>query len=591
MPKIVSTDQNGFIKGRNISYNIRLIQDIIDYAEKFEVNGAVLFLDFAKAFDTVEWNYMFATLKHFGFKSSFIKWVKTLYANITCKISNNGWLSESLNISRGIRQGCPLSALLFVITVETMAARLRQEESLHGLKFHNTQSREYKISQLADDTTLFLKAKSDITKALNIIETFGSLSGLILNREKSQGIKLGDKGIIEDNFEQIDWTSSSVKALGVHFGVHSENILRLNWEIGKIEKLINKWRNRKLTMIGRIQITKSILIPQITYIISVLPMPNDTIKRIEQLLYKFVWDNKPEKIKRKTMIKTYEDGGLKMIDLYSHVKTIQSKWVLKLLENDHSGDQQWKILPQFYYNKFGADLFIFNLNLDNLKNLPNYDSIPLFYQEVLKAWNDIGGGQKEYSIKPTDIASQYIWGNKFIKYKKKMLLFKNWINSDIRTIKDLLDEQGKISEEVILRKLTDKHNWMSQITIIKKAIPEIWLQLLKNSDIHKYNFHYKQNIRMNSGKKIPLNKLTNRMIYSNLVQKRPEDPITFNYWKYTFGIEKIALNKTLTFIFHGLEENKYKIFRWKLLNKILPTKLYLYKWKITRGPKGHISCT
>ena len=74
------------------------------------------------------------------------------------------------------------------------------------------------------------------------------------------------------------------------------------------------------------------------------------------------------------------------------------------------------------------------------------------------------------------------------------------------------------------------------------------------------------------------------MIYSNLIQNRSEDPITFNYWKYTFGIEKIALNKTLTFVFHGLEENKYKIFRWKLFNKILPTKLYLYKWKIKTDP-------
>ena len=159
------------------------------------------FLDFAKAFDTVEWNYMFTTLKSFGFKDSFMKWVHTLYSQIShvsCKITNNGWLSSKLHISRGIRQGCPLSALLFVITVETMAARLRQEESIQGLKFHNTQAKEFKISQLADDTTLFLRYKSDITNALNIIEIFGSLSGLILNREKSQGIKLGDKGIIED---------------------------------------------------------------------------------------------------------------------------------------------------------------------------------------------------------------------------------------------------------------------------------------------------------------------------------------------------------------------------------------------------------
>ena len=60
LPHIIHTDQNGFVKGRNIHYNIRLIQDIIDYSENFEVEGNLLFLDFAKAFDTVEWDYMFS---------------------------------------------------------------------------------------------------------------------------------------------------------------------------------------------------------------------------------------------------------------------------------------------------------------------------------------------------------------------------------------------------------------------------------------------------------------------------------------------------------------------------------------------------
>ena len=414
LPKIVSTDQNGFIKGRNISYNIRLIQDIIDYAEKFEVNGAILFLDFAKAFDTVEWDYMFKTLTHFGFQNSFMKWVRTLYTDITCKIYNNGWLSSPLHITRGIRQGCPLSALLFVITVETMAARLRQEETLHGLKFHNSQGREYKISQLADDTTLFLKSKQDITKALNIIEVFGSLSGLILNRQKSQGIKLGDKGIIEDDFEQIDWTCPAVKALGVYFGINAEFTSAKNWnlKVEKLEKLITQWQKRKLTMIGRIQIVKSLLIPQITYLTTVICMPKNILKRVEHLIYKFIWDNKSEKVKRTTLIKNFKEGGLKMIDLQAHIKTLQSKWILKLLDKDEG---QWKILPKYYYNKFGKNLIILKFNLDNIKSLPNVDTIPLFYREVLNAWYTIKD-TNQIPNEPVKIGNQIIWGNKYIKF-------------------------------------------------------------------------------------------------------------------------------------------------------------------------------
>ena len=215
IPKIISTDQNGFINGRNISYNIRIIQDIIDNAEKFEENGAILFLDFAKALETLKWNFMFETLKYFGFKTSFMQWVTTMYNDITCKVTNNGWISTSLNISRDIRQGCPLLSLLFVMTVETMAARVRQDKNIKSIKLFEGQDKDFKILQLADDKTLFLKTKQDIRKTLNLIEIFGSLSGLVLNRSKSHGIKLGNnKILIEDDFEDIDWSSTSVKALG-----------------------------------------------------------------------------------------------------------------------------------------------------------------------------------------------------------------------------------------------------------------------------------------------------------------------------------------------------------------------------------------
>ena len=73
--KIVSTDQNGYIKNRFIGFNIRQIQDIIDYAEDINLDGILLFLDFQKAFDSIEWNFMNMRLKKFGFGDLFIKWV------------------------------------------------------------------------------------------------------------------------------------------------------------------------------------------------------------------------------------------------------------------------------------------------------------------------------------------------------------------------------------------------------------------------------------------------------------------------------------------------------------------------------------
>lgn len=109
LPHIISQDQQGYIKNRNISFNIRQIQDVIDFINTSEMKneGIILFLDFKKAFDTVKWPFMISTLEKFGFKENFIKWIKTLYKNANACIANNGWISDHFYISQGVRQDAP----------------------------------------------------------------------------------------------------------------------------------------------------------------------------------------------------------------------------------------------------------------------------------------------------------------------------------------------------------------------------------------------------------------------------------------------------------------------------------------------------
>jgi hypothetical protein len=134
LPKIINVDQTGYVKNRFIGFNLRQIQDIIDYADIYKIEGAIIFVDFTKAFDSLEWNFMLHTLKHFGFNESFINWVKTLYTDIQTCVMNNGWVSEMFKNKRGIRQKCPLSALLFVLSVEIMASRLRNNKDIKGFQ-------------------------------------------------------------------------------------------------------------------------------------------------------------------------------------------------------------------------------------------------------------------------------------------------------------------------------------------------------------------------------------------------------------------------------------------------------------------------
>ena len=590
LPKIIHSDQNGFIKGRNINYNIRLIQDIIDYSNNHNLKGLILFVDFAKAFDTVEWEYMFTVLKQFNFGNSFIHWVHTLYYDNEFSISNNGWISSPTKISRGIKQGCPLSSLLFVITVETMAIKIRQEESLKGIKLSVHHKYQFKISQLADDTTLFLKSKEDVTKALNIIEIFGSLSGLILNREKSYGIQLGKIPDMPNDFERIDWSSKSVKTLGIIFNKNKNEMLTQNWDsrIVKIKSIIQSWSNRQLSMIGKVQIIKSLLIPQITYLYSVLPMPKKYIQSVNKIIFKFLWNGKSEKIKRNTITNKYTEGGLQMINLEMHIKTVLTKWISNLTDKTSAA---WKQIPLQYFNNFGENFAIFSMNLDNIKNLNNINIVPEFYQNIIKAWIEIGGSQKPYPKNNIEILKQPIWGNKFIKFNGKMLTHRTWINSGILYIKDIVDENGTLNERTITEKLINKSNWISEISTLKKAIPKIWLTKLQSNttwNSYQINCHTTTlKIKNKSKTNKNLNKLTNKEIYNILCSNQSMDPISYIYWENIFphlsDIKK-RFNDSFQFIFHTLKDNKLKMFRWKLAHKILVNTENLYKWKIATSP-------
>lgn len=109
---LIDPEQTGFLKGRFIGENVRLILDLISYCNDHDIPGALIFLDYEKAFDRLDWGFIQNTLTYFNFGSDFRLWVRTLYNNTSSCVVNNGFLTEYFRISRDVRQGCPLSPYL-----------------------------------------------------------------------------------------------------------------------------------------------------------------------------------------------------------------------------------------------------------------------------------------------------------------------------------------------------------------------------------------------------------------------------------------------------------------------------------------------
>ena len=116
LPNIINNCQTGFLKGRYIGENIRLLFDIIEHSLETNKPGCLIFADFEKAFDSLDHNFMLKTLSSFNFGESFLKWINLFYTDIQTCVYNNGHMSDFFNVERGVRQGCPLSPYLFIST-------------------------------------------------------------------------------------------------------------------------------------------------------------------------------------------------------------------------------------------------------------------------------------------------------------------------------------------------------------------------------------------------------------------------------------------------------------------------------------------
>ena len=220
------------------------------------------------------------------------------------------------------------------------------------------------------DTTLFLDGtKSCIERSFFLLDSFGKLSGLNVNYEKTEALWIGsftnrtDKINIKRN---IKWTFRRVKALGVWFSTCSEEASTLNHQkkTGKVSKIISCWQLRRLTVLGKINAIESLAASHLVYIMSPLLSSKSYLKDINQLLYNFLWDKKGDKIKRNEMLNYYKNGGLKMLDIQTFNRALKAKWVQKYLDDNNRG--KWKLFFDYYLAQHNGKLLMTgNINIQD----------------------------------------------------------------------------------------------------------------------------------------------------------------------------------------------------------------------------------
>ena len=570
---IINPNQVAYIKGRYIGCNIRLIEDIIELCDKEEKGGILMMLDFKKAFDSLEWDFLFKALKYFNFGDTFIKWIQTLYKDPVACIKNNGHLSKEIEIYRGIRQGCPVSALLFIIATEIMALAIRQNVNIQGFKVNVN---NIKILQYADDGTLFLNTEDEMKIAVDIISLFGKLAGTTLNLSKCEGLWLGSDKYRQQNCNllNIKWPIEPIRCLGIFIGHSIEQKLEKNWKkrIKDIEKLLDSWKRRDLTLFGKVAIIKSLAIPKIIYPASVLIVPEEIIKQLNKLFYTFIW-GKRDKIQRNVAIADIEKGGINMTDLESLFDSLKVTWVSRILNT--SSEDQWASVAKQYIKSFGSENLILKLSTDKLNEAHFLERMPKFYKEMIVKFNKT----KNITLQTfkDNILDQPIWGNKFIVFKKNALFYKNWINSKLIKLSNLRFINGQLDEYYIYNKVKVRTNIFREISILRKALQPYSHILGTHNAVECMDLPLYINADGNHINDLDSSKA--KSYYSILVNLKICKPISEQHWRDIFGRDNIDFKSVYTNKISTLKDKKIAEFNFKVLHQILPCNVNLFRWK------------
>ena len=577
LENIIQPDQTCSVPNRSIITNGLLLRDLVQIAEEKNIPAALISLDQLKAFDRVNWDFLFQTMSAFNFHPTFISWIKLLYTDIFSCVRVNGHLTETFSLTRGVRQGCPLSPLLYVIVAEVFAISIRQNSNIQGIPIPPRATN--KISQYADDTTLTVVGDKSIDEVFSTVTLFEQASGARINLQKCEGLWLGSNKGRLDRPHNIRWSSGKIKIIGYYFG--NIDISHDNWDekIVKFKKTLNLWKIRNLSLRGRSLILSQLAASKLWYTAAIYPLPLWAEKQLTEAIWDFFNNGHPQQVKRSLCELPRDLGGLSIPNIPLKVQALQAMWIHKLL---HLPDANWKACVLYNFDKY----FNLNLGLDilNIKAYkPGFKSLPKFYRTLLDTWFLLRG-QRACSPKTRgDILMEPILYSHQIRDPVTHLPF--WYpecaRANIVRLSDIsyVVIPGLLPLDAICELFTPHmtkkrvQNFYHKLLL---SLPADWLSLLNSDSPHTPSPDRDSFIILSSlNTRVPTHKLTTKRVYLEL-QRLSEIP-TKRFQKWNSVIPNIHWRSVWQHCYDSFSENKFCDTHWRLLHRSLPLAPGLYK--------------
>ena len=570
---MINKDQTGFISGRYIGENIRNLYDLLYFTEKNNIPGLLLLIDFEKTFDSVAWSFITKTLDFFNFGQNIKSWIHLFYKNIKSCVIVNGHISRWFTIGRGCRQGDPLSPYIFILCAEILALLIRKNKNIRGIEVGG---KEYLVSQYADDTSLTLDASElSLKTTFKILKFYADASGLQVNIEKTKVIWLSS---LKDSNNRIcsehnlSWEKGSFTVLGVKFTLQLKDMIKINYndKIREIKNLLMQWSKRVLTPFGRITVIKSLAIAKINHLFLSLPNPDENIiKELDSLFFKFIWIGSVDKVKRDVVIKTYKEGGLKMIRVEPFIDALKLSWIRRLLTTD----SKWADLLYHCYPKLTKFQSMGSEYIKQILRTMHNN----FWHDVFKAWIRYAQNFKPNSI--NDFLREPIWFNNLLKVGGKCIFYQKWFQKGIYFVNDLYDENGTpYNTNYFINILGIQTNFIEVRSIIQ------CVNTAKNSvTIDPIAEKQPSPFQLNTIRTLLLDKKGCQRLY-HILTKNSCIPTSQAKWENELLSDKpLEWKKIYPLVYGCTKSTNLRWFQFRLIHRILSTNTFLHKIGITHN--------
>ena len=588
--KIISICQTCCINGRDIADNIVNLRDIIDMLEDENMEGYIIKCDQEKAFDRISHSYMIEVLKKFGFGERFIRWIKIFYTDIQSSVKCNGFLTRYFKIKNGIRQGCPISAMLYVLSAEPLQYAIRDNLNIKGIDIPFCNEKAI-IFQHADDTTLTVSDKESIQETLNVFDLYSQASGAKLNMSKSEIMCVGTGSLDDEEKKQLglQYCEQSIQVLGVYIGKNKEECERKNWtdKIRKIKSVLNLWKQRHLTLPGRVTVISSLLVSRLWYTIAVSSIPAWALEELKHLCIEFLWSSGAHLIQYRTVIGNKKDGGLNVPDIYLKLLSFRLKFLGRFFDTECQ--ILWKNTMRYFLRRvhgLNMDLEIFLMSLDK----EGISNLPLFYQEMVEAWQFIRSNVV-IDLKTIDIYNQPLFHNSEIQLNDKIGAWQVFIMSGIKKLKDITYEvvPGFLPFQAILDLVLENQSEIDSKWLFKKytkllsAIPDNWRKIVEKESC-PVNDNRDLNIDIEfHGKVKELSLCKTKDFYNILLDKCFVKPNIYEFWEDNCDIGENTFNLLWKVVHSNLKPPDCIDLDFRILHNRIFTNIKLAKMKLVNS--------